>query len=113
MKLALLVDAIRAQYGELNIFLTLPYLPYARQDRLTTIGEGRNISKAPKTDDGTKNSACGLLKVSLDKANNYVLEDQVSFNEEALGELKEVYRDGKLLINQSLKEVRLRVAERL
>ncbi len=44
------------------------------------------------------------MKIELE-ANTYVLKDQVSWSEEKTGELKEVFRDGKLLIDQSLSEI--------
>ena len=83
--------AMKATYGEVN-------------------GVGREIFKAPITDDGTKKSAKGLMKV--EKSNGvYTLRDQVSWEEEQEGELKEIFRDGKLLIDQSLAEIRERVKE--
>jgi nicotinamide phosphoribosyltransferase len=39
----------------------------------------------------------------------YGLKDDVSWSEERSGELKEVFRDGKLLIDQSLSEIRERI----
>jgi ribose-phosphate pyrophosphokinase len=40
MELALAVDAIRRRHGShVELYLTLPYLPYARQDRAMTDGE--------------------------------------------------------------------------
>lgn len=39
----------------------------------------------------------------------YHLTDNVSWEEEKQGELKEVFRDGKLLIDQSLSEIRIKV----
>jgi nicotinamide phosphoribosyltransferase len=78
--------AMKATYGEVN-------------------GVGREIFKNPITDDGTKKSAKGLMKIELEE-NTYVLKDQVSWNEEKTGELKEIFRDGKLLIDQSLSEIR-------
>jgi len=71
-------------------------------------GEGREIFKDPITDDGTKKSAKGLMKV-VKENDKYVLIDQVSWEEEQTGELKEVFRDGKILINQTLAEIRERV----
>ena len=57
-----------------------------------------------------KKSAKGLLRV--DKINGeYVLKDQCTPEEETGGELKEVFRDGKLLIDYSLADIRARVAE--
>lgn len=81
--------AMKATYGEVN-------------------GEGREIFKDPITDDGTKKSAKGLMKVVLENG-NYKLIDQVSWEEEKTGELKEIFRDGKLSIDDSLSEIRKRV----
>lgn len=71
-------------------------------------GEGRAIFKDPITDDGTKKSAKGLMKV-INESGTYKLIDQVSWEEEQTGELKEVFRDGKILIDQSLAEIREKV----
>ncbi|MXN92832.1 nicotinate phosphoribosyltransferase [Flavobacterium sp. Sd200] len=81
--------AMKATYGEVN-------------------GEGREIFKDPITDDGTKKSAKGLMKIVLED-DVYKLIDGVNWAEEQTGELKEVFRDGKLLINQSLADIRDRV----
>ena len=68
-------------------------------------GEGREIYKDPVTDDGTKKSAKGLIKIVKENC-TYQLIDQVSWDEEQTGELKEVFRDGKLLKDWSLAEIR-------
>jgi nicotinamide phosphoribosyltransferase len=81
--------AMKATYGEVD-------------------GKGREIFKDPITDDGTKKSAKGLIKV-VERDGTYQLIDQVSWEEEQTGELKEVYRDGKLLIDQTLAGIRARV----
>ncbi|MEE1897689.1 nicotinate phosphoribosyltransferase [Flavobacterium rakeshii] len=81
--------AMKATYGEVN-------------------GEGREIFKDPVTDDGTKKSAKGLMKIELADG-KYILKDQVSREEEKTGELKEVFRDGKLLKETTLAEIRERV----
>lgn len=83
--------AMKATYGEVN-------------------GVGREIFKDPVTDDGTKKSAKGLGMIDLVKG-EYVLKDQVSWEEENQGCLKEVFKDGKLLIDQSLSEIRTRVKD--
>jgi nicotinamide phosphoribosyltransferase len=75
-------------------------------------GIGYAIYKDPKTDSGLKKSAKGLLRVDLVNG-EYILKDQCTQEEEAGGELKEVFRDGKLLIDQSLSEIRARVAASL
>lgn len=69
---------------------------------------GRAIFKDPVTDDGTKRSAKGLLKI-VKKDGQYALEDDVSWKEEQEGELREVFRDGKLLIEDDLASIRQRV----
>nr|WP_321221927.1 nicotinate phosphoribosyltransferase [uncultured Psychroserpens sp.] len=81
--------AMKATYGEVN-------------------GEGREIYKDPITDDGTKKSAKGLIKIELQNG-TYKLVDQVSWEEEHKGELREVYRDGKLVLDASLANIRKRV----
>ena len=81
--------AMKATYGEVN-------------------GDGREIFKDPITDDGTKKSAKGLMKIELENG-KYKLVDQVTWAQEQQGELKEVFRDGKLLIDQTLAEIRKRV----
>lgn len=82
--------AMKATYGEVD-------------------GEGRAIFKDPITDDGTKKSAKGLMKIDLVDG-VYHLKDNVSWEEEKQGELKEVFRDGKLLSDQSLTDIRILVS---
>lgn len=82
--------AMKATYGEVN-------------------GEGREIYKDPITDDGTKKSAKGLIQIYKDPNGHYQLKDQCTWEEEKQGELREVFRDGKLLIDDSLAEIRKRV----
>ena len=71
-------------------------------------GEARNIFKDPVTDDGMKKSARGLLRIDLVEG-EYVLRDEVTEEEEAGGELKVVYENGKLLVDHTLQEIRNRV----
>jgi len=80
--------AMKATYGEVD-------------------GLGRDIYKDPITDDGTKKSARGLIKITKEKG-TYKLTDRVSWDEEKEGELKEVFRDGKMLVDLSLADVRAR-----
>lgn len=68
-------------------------------------GESVNIFKSPVTDDGTKVSAKGLLHVGV-KNDVIALTDQVDELTEDTGLLELVYEDGKLLRNNSLKQVR-------
>ena len=78
-------------------------------------GEGRQIFKDPVTDDGTKKSATGLLKVvktmtadSMGKLHNngLTLVDKVTWDEENSGELKTIYLDGKFNNQTTLTEIR-------
>jgi nicotinamide phosphoribosyltransferase len=82
--------AMKATYGEVN-------------------GIGRAIFKDPKTDNGTKKSAKGLMKVTLDTEGNYLLQDEVTWQQEAEGELKTVFKDGKLMVDWTLGDIRERL----
>lgn len=68
-------------------------------------GEGREIFKDPKTDDGTKKSLKGLICVQGD-GDKYVAEDQVSKEQEEKGYLQTVFEDGKLVKEWTLSEIR-------
>ncbi len=81
--------AMKATYGEVNF-------------------EGRAIYKKPITDDGTKTSAKGLLKV-IKRNNTYKLIDNVSWEEEQKGELNVVFKNGKLINPTSLQDIRKRL----
>ena len=81
--------AMKATYGEVN-------------------GEGREIFKDPITDDGTKKSAKGLIQLVREN-NAYKMNDSVTWDVEKTGELKEVFRDGKLLVDHTLSEIRERL----
>ena len=41
--LLLLVNALRHQYGEIDISLSMPYLPYGRQDRVCATGQAFSL----------------------------------------------------------------------
>lgn len=75
-------------------------------------GKDINIYKKPKTGDGMKNSAFGLTAV-YKKDKDFYLKDNATWAELENCELKEVFRDGKLLIDQSLAEIRARINESL
>jgi len=71
-------------------------------------GEGREIFKSPVTDDGTKKSATGLLQVK--KMNGkFILNDKVNWEQEKESELITVFKDGKLVKEYSLGEIRERL----
>lgn len=68
-------------------------------------GQPLDIFKDPVTDDGIKKSAVGMLKVVKENG-RYKLQEKVSLNEMYSGELRTVYRNGKLLQPLSLETVR-------
>lgn len=79
--------AMKATYGEVN-------------------GEGRAIFKNPKTDDGTKISAKGLIRLDGNELEVTTMTDEVTMEEEAGGLLEVVYRDGEILKEVKLEEIR-------
>jgi nicotinamide phosphoribosyltransferase len=50
------------------------------------------------------------MKIELEN-DTYKLIDQATWEQEKQGELKEVFRDGVLLINQTFSEIRARVSK--
>jgi len=87
--------AMKATYGEVD-------------------GVGRDIFKDPKTDDGTKKSAKGLMKVYRDVGTGRLaLKDRCTWEEEGQGELRTVFKDGKLGVEWTLGQIRERVRENL
>jgi nicotinamide phosphoribosyltransferase len=79
--------AMKATYGEVN-------------------GEGRAIFKNPKTDDGTKISSKGLIRLEGNELEVTKMYDEVNWEEENGGLLKTVYKDGELVREVSLSEIR-------
>ena len=74
---------------------------------------GKEIFKDPKTGDGTKKSAKGLLAVyqsAVEGVPIYV-HDQCTWEDESQGILTEVFRDGKLLNQTTIQEIRTRINE--
>lgn len=85
--------AMKATYGEVN-------------------GIGQEIWKDPITDDGTKRSAKGLLRV--DRVNGkYILFDQQTKEQESGGCLERIFQDGKLIKEFTFDEVRQNVMSEL
>lgn len=82
--------AMKATYGEIN-------------------GEGREIFKDPVTDDGLKKSAKGLLYVQQNPVGTPEMLDQVDWKTEQTGMLETVYKDGKLIKETTLSEIRERI----
>ena len=71
-------------------------------------GVPQNIFKDPITDDGTKKSATGLLKVVKENG-EYKLIDKVSKEEENTGELKTIYENGTFYNTTTFQEIRERL----
>lgn len=92
--------AVKSTYCEVEI--------YDNNRRNLTV-EKREIFKDPITDDGTKKSARGLLKVDHNEKGEITLYDQVSEEEEKKGLLELVFEDGSLIRDHSLSEIRERI----
>ena len=69
-------------------------------------GEAKEIFKSPKTDNGTKKSLKGLIKVTCDSNGYMFAQDQVTPEEEKTGLLQTVFEDGKLVKDWTLQEIR-------
>lgn len=78
-------------------------------------GVGREIFKDPATDQGNnlKKSAKGLISVFKDSDGKFYQKDQCSWSEVVNCEYREVFRDGKLLIDHTLAEIRGRINKSL
>jgi nicotinamide phosphoribosyltransferase len=90
-------QAVKATYGEVG-------------------GIGRNIFKKPKTDDGTKNSAKGLLRVEQQPKHmggNIVLFEEQNWLEENHGVLQTIFKNGIPYNQTTLAEIRARVEKQL
>ncbi|WP_103866150.1 nicotinate phosphoribosyltransferase [Aquimarina sp. I32.4] len=72
-------------------------------------GEGREIFKDPITDDGTKKSAKGRIQL-YEQNGEIVYKDQVTKVEEEKGLLQTVFIDGKLVVNDTLQQIRERLS---
>lgn len=71
-------------------------------------GKRVDIFKDPITDDGTKKSAKGLLRVELDNY-GFVVYDQQTEEQEKQGWLQTVFLDGQLIAETTLEEIRERL----
>jgi nicotinamide phosphoribosyltransferase len=67
-------------------------------------GNAVNVCKDPKTD-AKKKSAYGLLRIELENG-VYVQYDGQTLEQEAQGELRTIFKDSKLVLETTLKEVR-------
>src|SRR5665213_3253243 len=69
-------------------------------------GQPVELFKQPKTDNGIKNSAKGLLRVNAD----LTLSESVTIEEETQGLLETVFEDGVMVKTYTLQEIRTRLA---
>lgn len=86
--------AVKATYGEVN-------------------GTARNIFKDPKTDDGTKRSAKGLLAVYQKKDDikaGFMLVEEANWYQVSHCEYKQVFNNGRTYNIQTLSQIRARLA---
>ena len=74
--------------------------------------EGRAIFKDPITDDGTKKSAKGLLKV-VRKNQAFQLMDEVDWTKEREGALRTIFKNGQFLLEETLPGIRERLSHYL
>lgn len=72
-------------------------------------GEPRILFKAPKTDDGIKNSARGLLRVDKNHRGEYSLKELCTPEEESGGLLETVFEDSKMVKHQTLDDIQTRL----
>jgi nicotinamide phosphoribosyltransferase len=77
-------------------------------------GTEKQIFKDPKTDDGTKKSLKGRVAVLKDAYGNLIARDRFGLADEIPGnQLVEVFRDGKLLVEQTFEDIRKRIQQDL
>jgi len=74
---------------------------------------GREIWKDPITDDGTKKSLKGLIRVERNVLGDLVAFDQQTWEQEGKGMLETVYLDGKIVKEYSLEEIRKHIKSEL
>lgn len=72
-------------------------------------GQDRELFKDPKTDNGVKKSARGLLRVEQWKDGHFELFDRQTREQEAQGRLETVFQDGQMVKFQTLEEIRERL----
>lgn len=74
----------------------------------TVNGEDRVLFKAPKTDNGLKNSARGLLRVEKE-GTDFILHEEQTREQEQGGFLEPVFKDGLMMRMESLEDIRDRL----
>jgi len=101
--------AMKATYGEVEMTgYPEGRSPEALEPSQWT--ERREIFKDPITDDGTKKSKKGLLRVGQHENGNLFVQDQCTWEQENTWLLQTVFKDGKLEKTTTLQEIRDRLA---
>lgn len=91
-------------------FLTRDSLGFAMKATSVTIdGVEQPIFKDPVTDDGTKKSARGRVRVTRDSLNHLVVYDSDSKSKHSLDLLEVIYKNGKFVKEVTLSEIRNRL----
>lgn len=85
-----LAQAIKATYGIVN-------------------DEARELFKLPKTDDGTKTSARGLIRVEQLESGDFMQYDQQTLPEEEMGALRVIFMNSQLFNHESVYTIRDRL----
>jgi nicotinamide phosphoribosyltransferase len=106
--------AVKATYGELLTKgnCTCGATTYEGCSECLSI-EAREIFKDPITDDGTKKSKKGLLKVDYDEYGIITCYDQQSKVNEQKGLLTTVFKDGAIVKKTTLTEIREKLEKQL
>lgn len=97
--------AMKATYGEITRELPEDQHFKGMKDSI----ECREIFKDPITDDGTKKSKKGLLQVVKGEDGKLKVIDQCTWEQEAQGELKTVFKDGALVAPINLDQIRAKM----
>lgn len=100
------MESIKIPYGAMKATATESILE-GSHGKARIINE---IFKDPVTDNGTKKSAKGLMRIELED-DQYVMYDQQTPEEEERGELKVLFEDGKFLYREKFENIRERVRE--
>lgn len=96
--------ALKATYGEIERQVAT-IGEFDTEVRTMMVTEAREIFKDPKTDDGMKKSAKGLIAV-YEMPGTFVQVDQVTWEEMLDCEFETVFLDGKLVKDQTFEEIR-------
>ncbi len=108
--------AMKATYGE--VFTEAIPETARLSDEVVVDGkrgviESKEIWKDPITDDGTKKSAKGLLRVDRSEQGTITMKDQCTWEDEKGGLLETVFLNGKIARVTTLQEIRDRLTKQL